>query len=40
MEASGYHHNMLDDFQSLLPGLFAYGEGEVRFTEFSYREWE
>ena len=38
LEISGYNHNTLDDFQSVLPGLFAYGTGEVRFTEFKYRE--
>lgn len=38
MEISGYNHNTLDDFQSVLPGLFAYGEGDVLFTEFKYNE--
>ena len=38
LEISGYNHNTLDDFQSILPGIFAYGVGKVRFTEFRYRE--
>lgn len=37
MEISGYNHNTLDDFQSVLPGLFVYGKGEARFTDFQYR---
>lgn len=36
MEMSGYNHNTLGDFQSVLPGLFAYGDGSVRFTDFRY----
>jgi xylan 1,4-beta-xylosidase len=37
LEVSGYHQNVLGDFLSLRPGLFAAGAGEVRFTDFSYR---
>lgn len=38
MEISGYNHNTLDDFQSVLPGLFVYGKGKARFTDFKYTE--
>ncbi len=37
METSGYHHNVAYDFLSLRPGLYAAGEGEVRFRNFEYR---
>lgn len=37
MEMSGYNHNTLGDFQSVLPGLFAYGNGDVRFSNFKYQ---
>ncbi len=37
MDISGYHHNTLYEFQSVLPGLFAAGKGEARFTHFTYR---
>lgn len=36
MEVSGYHHNVAFDFLSLRPGLYAAGEGEVRFRNFRY----
>lgn len=36
-DMSGYHHNTLYGFISVLPGLFAYGEGEVRFSNFEFR---
>lgn len=36
MEMSGYNHNTLGDFRSVLPGLFSYGGGSVRFTDFKY----
>lgn len=36
MEVSGYHHNVAYDFLSLRPGLYAAGEGEVRFRNFVY----
>lgn len=38
MDISGYHHNTLYDFVSVLPGLFAYGEGEVRFSNFEFKD--
>jgi beta-xylosidase len=37
-DISGYHHNTLYDFISILPGLFAYGEGEVRFSAFQFTQ--
>ena len=37
MEISGYNHNTLSDFQSILPGLFVYGRGKACFKEFQYR---
>lgn len=37
MDISGYHHNTLYGFISVLPGLFAYGEGEVRFSNFDFK---
>jgi len=37
-DISGYHHNTLYDFISILPGLFAYGEGEVKFSEFKFKK--
>jgi beta-xylosidase len=33
MDVSGYHHNTLYDFLSVLPGLVAYGKGQVRFSD-------
>lgn len=36
MEVSGYNHNTLYGFQSLLPGLFVCGEGKARFMNFKY----
>lgn len=39
-DISGYHHNTLYDFISVLPGVFAYGEGQVRFSEFRFTQWE
>lgn len=36
MEISGFNHNTFHDFQSMLPGLMAAGEGEVRFSNFKY----
>lgn len=35
-DISGYHHNVLYDFQSMLPGFFAFGEGKVRFSDFKF----
>ncbi len=40
MDISGYHHNTLYDFLSVLPGLFASGEGEVRFSEVKFKQLE
>jgi xylan 1,4-beta-xylosidase len=37
MEVSGYHHNVAYDFLSLRPGLYAAGNGKVRFRNFTYR---
>ena len=31
MEVSGYHHNVAYDFLSLRPGIYAAGNGEVRY---------
>lgn len=36
LELSGYNHNTLHEFQSMLPGLFACGEGKVKFKNFKY----
>ena len=38
MDCSGYNHNTLYEFQSVLPGLFAQGKGEVAFRNFKYRK--
>lgn len=35
-EASGYHHNILGGFSSLMIGLAAAGEGDVVFRQFRY----
>jgi beta-xylosidase len=37
MEVSGYHHNTVGKFLSLRPGLYAAGDGRVRFHGFRYR---
>ena len=37
-EVSGFNHNTLYDFQSILPGLFCEGEGYATFSNFKYRE--
>ena len=37
MEVSGYHHNVMYDFLSLRPAIYAAGSGEVRFRRFTYR---
>jgi beta-xylosidase len=36
MEVSGYNHNTLQGFQSLLPGIFVCGEGMAKFKNFKY----
>lgn len=38
MDISGYHHNTLYDFLSMLPGVFASGEGQVRFSELQFKQ--
>ncbi|WP_346863490.1 family 43 glycosylhydrolase [uncultured Draconibacterium sp.] len=38
IEASGFNHNVFGEFLSLRAGLFAYGGGEVRFDNFTYRK--
>lgn len=38
MEISGYNHNTLYDFQSVLPGLFVYGKGRAKFSELKFNE--
>ncbi|WP_407353703.1 family 43 glycosylhydrolase [Luteimonas sp. R10] len=37
MEVSGYHHNTVGKFLSLRPGIYAAGDGRVRFHDFRYR---
>lgn len=37
IDISGYHHNTLYGFISILPGLFAYGDGEVKFSKFEFK---
>jgi beta-xylosidase len=37
MDISGYHHNTLYGFISVLPGLFAFGGGSARFADFSLK---
>ncbi|QJR13260.1 family 43 glycosylhydrolase [Usitatibacter palustris] len=37
MEVSGYHHNVRGGFLMLRPGLYAAGEGEARFANFTFR---
>ena len=36
MEVSGYHHNVAYDFLSLRPAIYAAGQGEARFRNFTY----
>ncbi|WPU98424.1 family 43 glycosylhydrolase [Mucilaginibacter sp. cycad4] len=36
MDITGYNHNTLYDFQSMLPGLFAYGEGKIIFSDLKF----
>ena len=38
MEVSGFSHHTLHQFQSLLPGVFVYGEGRATFRNFKYRD--
>ena len=37
MEVSGYHHNVRGGFLMLRPGLYSAGQGEARFSNFTYR---
>jgi hypothetical protein len=37
MEVSGYHHNVRGGFLMLRPGLYAGGQGEARFRNFTFR---
>lgn len=37
IELSGYNHNTLGDYQSVLPGIFVYGNGKATFSDFSFR---
>lgn len=37
LEVSGYHHNVLSDFLSLLPGVYCYGNGKATISEFKYQ---
>lgn len=37
MEVSGYHHNMLSGFLSLLPGIYCYGKGKAVVSSFQYK---
>ena len=36
MEVSGYHHNVAYDFLSLRPAIYAAGQGNARFRNFTY----
>jgi xylan 1,4-beta-xylosidase len=36
MEVSGYDHNTLGGFMSLLPGIYCYGEGSATISNFKY----
>lgn len=38
IELSGYNHNTLGDYQSVLPGLFVYGDGQATFSEFHFEK--
>lgn len=37
-EVSGFNHNTLYDFQSVLPGVFCEGQGFAKFENFKYTE--
>jgi xylan 1,4-beta-xylosidase len=37
-EISGFNHNTLYDFQSVLPGIFCEGNGYAKFMNFKYKE--
>ena len=38
MDATGYNHNVFGGFLSLRAGLYAFGEGQVRFDNFVYKK--
>ena len=35
-DVTDYNHNIWKDFQSLLPGVFAYGAGKVKISDFEF----
>jgi len=37
MEVSGYHHNVRGGFLMLRPGLYSAGQGEARFSNFTFK---
>ncbi|UKM63815.2 family 43 glycosylhydrolase [Flavobacteriaceae bacterium GSB9] len=37
IEASGFNHNVFGEFLSLRAGLFAFGDGSVKFDNFKYQ---
>lgn len=37
LEVSGFNHNTLYEFQSILPGIYAQGNGSAVFRNFKYR---
>jgi xylan 1,4-beta-xylosidase len=37
MEVSSYHHNAFGQFLSLRVGLYAAGDGEVVYRNFTYQ---
>ena len=38
IDATGFNHNVFGGFMSLRAGLFAFGEGNVKFNNFVYRK--
>lgn len=38
IDATGFNHNVFGGFMSLRAGLFAFGEGKVKFDNFVYRK--
>lgn len=37
MEVSGYNQNVRGGFMMLRPGIYAAGEGEARFKNFTFK---
>lgn len=37
LEVSGYNHNTLSGFLSLLPGIYCSGKGKVKISDFQYQ---